>query len=116
MVGWLGENVRHHGLLLAAKKLRTGSKTIPKIKFENQKINDTKPLIWSCLSINFRLCGRFLKSIKTSKKDLSHNNSFCWPRWFGYYFVCKRFPVHSSPPVITGICDPTKSRSQYSSP
>ena len=41
----------------------------------DQKINDTKPFIWSCLSINFRFSGRFSKPTKTINKDLSHNNT-----------------------------------------
>ena len=71
------------------------------------KINYTKTLIWNCLSINFRFCGRFSKPTKTINKDLSHNNYiFCWPSGLGNYFVCKRFAVHSKPPVVTGIYDP----------
>ena len=34
-----------------------------------------KPLIWSCLPINFRFSGRFSKPTKTSNKNLSHNNT-----------------------------------------
>ena len=64
-------------------------------------LNDTKPLIWSCLSINFRFSGRFSKPTKTI-----NNYSFCWPSGLGNYFVCKKFTVHSNPPVVTGICDP----------
>ena len=75
----------------------------------DQKINDTKPLIWICLLfINFRFSGRFSRPTKTSNKDISHNNSFWWPSGLGNYFVCKRFEVQSNPHVITGICDPTK--------
>ena len=93
MEEWLGENVIHHGLLEAKKKKNwlKSSKTIPKKWNLDQKINDTKPLIWSCLSINFRFSGRFSKPTKTINKDLSHNNySFCWPSGLGNYFVCKR--------------------------
>ena len=37
----------------------------------DQKINDTKLLICSCLSINLRFSSRFPKLTKTSNKDLS---------------------------------------------
>ena len=79
----------------------------------DQKINDKKPHIWSSLSINFKFSGRFSNPTKTSNKDLSHSNSFCWPSGLGNYFVCKRFVVHSNPAVVTGICDPTKSQARH---
>ena len=40
----------------------------------DQGINDAKPLIWRCLSIDLRFPGRVSKSIKTSNKDHSHYN------------------------------------------
>ena len=79
----------------------------------DQKINDAKPLIWSCSSIYFRFSGGFSNPTETSDKDLSHNNSFCWPSGLGNYFICKRFAVHSNPPVVTGICDPNKSQARH---
>ena len=78
MMGWLGKNIRHHGLLTAKKNYK-----LAKILWNNpkkwnfdQKINDAKPLIWSCLSNNFRFSGGFSKPTKTSNKDLSHNDTF----------------------------------------
>ena len=62
------------------------------------------------LYINFRLSCIFSKPTKTSNKDISHNNSFCWPIGLGNYFVHKRFAVHSNPHVITASDDPTKSQ------
>ena len=44
------------------------------MKLEQEK-NDTKPFIWSCLSINFIFFGKFLKPTKTINKDLSVNNT-----------------------------------------
>ena len=77
MVGWLGENVRHHSLLAARKKINRlkSSKRIPKNEIWTKKINDAKPLMWSCLSINFRFSGRSSKPTKASNKDLSHNST-----------------------------------------
>ena len=70
----------------------------------DQNINDTKPLIWSFLCINFRFSGRFSKPTKTSNKDLSHNNavSFCWYSGLGSYFVTP----HYSFPQKTSSCKP----------
>ena len=34
-----------------------------------------------------------------------------WPSGLGNDFVCKGFAVH--PPVVTGICDPNKSRARH---
>ena len=116
MMGWLGKNIRHHGLLTAKKNYK-----LAKILWNNpkkwnfdQKINDAKPLIWSCLSNNFRFSGGFSKPTKTSNKDLSHNDTFSVGLvGLGNYFVCKRFAVHSNPPVATGICDPNKSQARH---
>ena len=41
----------------------------------DQKINDSKHLNWSCLSINFRWPGRFPKPTKTSNKYHSFYNT-----------------------------------------
>ena len=81
MVGWLSKNVRHYGLLTAkkfkitlAKMLQKSTKKKKKRNLD-QKINDSKPLISSCLSINFTFSGRVSKPTITSNKDHSFYNT-----------------------------------------
>ena len=78
----------------------------------DHKINDTKPLTWSCLSVNFRFSGRFSKPTKTSNKDLSHNNTVS-VGLVGQVTTSFARAVHSNPPVVTGICDPNKSQARH---
>ena len=74
MLRQLFKNVRHHGLLTAKNLKITPAKIFKncnKILNLDEKINNPKLLIQSCLSINFRFSGSFSKPTKTSNKDHS---------------------------------------------
>ena len=78
----LCKNVGHHGLSVVKNFFSKKNWNL------DQKINDSKPLIWSYLSIaiiNFRFFGRVSKPTKTSNKDHSFYNTVSLKKHLSFY-------------------------------
>ena len=69
MVCWQQRNSKLHWLKCSKKVQKKKKRNL------DQKINDSKPPISSCLSINFTFSGRVSKPTITSNKDHSFYNT-----------------------------------------